>query len=216
MKVQVLFAAALLLAGCSAAGTESAQPEQEETVVVETYTVKENDSYFAPEAPTKAIAQAYDALTAALGTDEEGEKAAVYFLTDFFTLSNKTDESDIGALDLIPSSSADVFTDYAKYYYYNAYPTLLAEKGTAGLPEVSAVDVKSVTETTADYLDESYDGLEIQADISYSNAEATEFKTSVKCIIIKMQDVHYVNSSDVTSEREAGELADVWRVIEIA
>ena len=114
---------------------------QEET---KTYTVKENPVYFAPEKPTAYIAETYDALSASLkdGSEEvRAQAAAMYFLADFFTLSNKEEEGDIGGLDLIPSASADAFREYAKYYYYHVMPEIRSKQGPGALPEVGGCDL---------------------------------------------------------------------------
>lgn len=215
-------AAGFLLAGCTGAPEPEKQPEvkeeTEEVVEEETVTVKENADYFAPAAPTKYIAETYDALSASLEQDDraQAEAAARYFLADFFTLSNKDSENDIGGLDLIPSSSAEDFKEYAAYYYYNNLPEIMAHDGKSALPSVTGVTLSEPEETTVEYMDEEYPGYTFDVTLAYKDSpQASQFKTSARCTIIKMSDVHFVDRAAVTSEREAGEPKDVWRIIAV-
>ena len=66
------------------------------------------------------------------------------------------------------------------------------------------------------YMDKQYDGYTMDANIEYVKAsDASNFKTSAKCTIIKMQDIHYVSNADVTTDKESGEPKDVYRIIAV-
>lgn len=185
------------------------------TETVKTVTVKENGVYFAPENPTEYIAKTYEDLTASLSKDEptQAQAAAAYFLADFFTLKNKEEESDVGGMDLIPSASADAFLEYAKYYYYHVLPVIRTRDGEAALPEVTDVKLSAGQPVKVKYEEKEYPGYTYDVQLAYAESEeSSEFKTTAKCTIIRMDDVHYVDKADVTSQREAGEPAEVWRI----
>lgn len=210
---------ALLLTGCSKL-TPQQDTKQEEELRQETktYTVKENPSYFAPANPTKYIAATYDALSASLSQNEadQAKAAATYFLADFFTLSNKEEEGDVGGMDMIPSASADAFREYAKYYYYHVLPVIRSKQGPGALPEVTNVELTSQKQEEVTYMDQTYPGYSWTVALTYADSpDSSEFKTSAKCTIIRMDDVHYVDQADVTGAREAGEPASVWRVVAV-
>lgn len=220
MKHRFLLAlAVVMMAGCSSQAEPEKQTETvEETADEKTVTVKENPDYFAPENPTEYIAETYDALSASLTEDDraQAEAAARYFLADFFTLSNKEGETDIGGLDLIPSGSAENFKEYAAYYYYNNMPEIITAQGKPALPSVTEVTLSEPTEETVTYEDAEYPGYTFDVTLKYRESpEASQFKTTARCTIIKMSDVHYVDRAAVTSDKEAGEPKEVWRVIAV-
>lgn len=210
-----LLAFAMPLSACSS-GKQADREKTEEKAVK--YTVMENDTYWAPEDPTQYIAKTYDDVTATLGAadQKQAEAVAKAFLADFFTLSNKDNDGDIGGLDYIPSASVEAFSEYAKYYYYNNYAQILTNEGKAALPQVVNVKLTDMAPAKVSYLDKEYDGYTMNAAMEYADSsEASNFKTNAKCTMIKMKDVHYVPGSDVTSTKEAGEPKDVYRMIAV-
>jgi hypothetical protein len=156
------------------------------------------------------------------GLNETVAKAVVQtFAADFFTLINKSDGNDVGGLDYIPSDCAADFKEYASFYYYNNYSLILAKYGEAYLPNVTAVNIESCKKVEAEYLGYDFDGYEITISLEYAPvdwpdeqaAQAYSFKTKCKCTIIEIEDQHYVDASDVTSDKEAGDSWSVFRVI---
>lgn len=207
----------LTMSACSAptitTKEEADQIEQGEQTSTH-ITLTENELYWAPKDPTSYIAQTYNELSASLSQDDQAQAQAVAkaFLADFLTLKNKTSDSDIGGLDYIPSSSVANFIEYAEYYYYDDFATIRNQQGIAALPEVSQIDISNVQPATLTYKDQEYSGFTMDAKFSYTS-EASNFKTNVKCSIIKMQDIHYVSNADVLSSKQAGEAKNVYRVI---
>ncbi|WP_276931985.1 hypothetical protein [Dubosiella newyorkensis] len=216
MTKLLCFSLMILLSACSMpkiTTVEEAKVQQDNTAS----TLKPNDLYWEPKDPTPYIASTYNALSSQ-GLDEQGQAEAVLkaFLADFLTLSNKTSDGDIGGLDYIPSNSVSDFEEYAKYYYYDAYADLLTNQGSSALPEVTNIECENIQPATISYMDQDYPGFTMDAKITYKKGqEASDFKTSAKCSIIKMQDIHYVSKSDVTSGKEAGEAKNVYRVIQV-
>lgn len=205
-----------VLSGCQDTSKNNDQTEKkEETTKV---TVQENDTYWAPINPTSYIAKTYDEVSASLNKSDEEQAQAVAkaFIADFFTLSNKDNDGDIGGLDYIPSTSNEAFQEYAKYYYYNNYAIILTNEGKDALPQVENITLSNVKPETVTYMDKQYDGYTMDANIEYVKAsDASDFKTSAKCTIIKMQDIHYVSNADVTTDKESGEPKDVYRIIAV-
>ena len=93
-SLAALGACALLLTGCN-----DAQQETDKDTDSEPVEITENDVYLVPDDPTAYMKTAYDEVSSALNeADEEKEAEAVakLFIADFFTLSNKTADTDVG------------------------------------------------------------------------------------------------------------------------
>lgn len=177
----------LLLTGCN--GNQEEQTEKEEKVVI-----SENSVYLAPKDPTAYMKTAYDEVSDALASsDEEAEAQAVakLFVADFFTLSNKTSDTDIGGLSYIPSDAYEDMEVYARFYFYNNYSSIVAEYGEEQLPCVEDVTVDDVQPAQITYGDTTYDGYEVQVTIAYADTQAPDLKTSAVLSIAKMEDYDY-------------------------
>ena len=164
----------LLLTGCNAS-------EEEQTVTEEKIEISENSVYLAPEDPTAYMKTAYDEVSDALSaSDEEAEAEALakLFVADFFTLSNKTSDTDIGGLNYIPSDAYEDMEVYARFYFYNNYSSIVAEYGEEQLPTVEDVTVSDVQATQITYGDTTYDGYEVSVEITYGDTQAQDLKTS--------------------------------------
>ena len=175
----------LLLTGCNAS-------EEEQTVTEEKIEISENSVYLAPEDPTAYMKTAYDEVSDALSaSDEEAEAEALakLFVADFFTLSNKTSDTDIGGLNYIPSDAYEDMEVYARFYFYNNYSSIVAEYGEEQLPTG----------------DTTYDGYEVSVEITYGDTQAQDLKTSAVLSIAKMEDYDH----DTLTAINDGELEEV-------
>ena len=88
----------LLLSGCSG------NKKEEQTNENEKIEITENSVYLVPENPTACMKSAYDELSKALtsGDDKaEAQALAKLFVSDFFTLSNKKADTDVGGLNYV-------------------------------------------------------------------------------------------------------------------
>ena len=131
-SLAALGACALLLTGCN-----DAQQETDKNTDSEPVEITENDVYLVPDDPTAYMKTAYDEVSSALNeADEEKEAEAVakLFIADFFTLSNKTADTDVGGLEYIASASYDDMSLYARYYFYNNYSAIKTNEGEDQLP----------------------------------------------------------------------------------
>lgn len=188
------------------ADDESEEVEEgDETLTAEEETVSE-----IPEAeslaPKNISAQNAQAIS---------EAVCKAFVADFFTLKNKDNANEIGGLDYIPSPSTENFRSYAKYYYYDELPLITNEQGRDALPEVSEVKLSNVKKATGvEYLGEKYNGYTMDCEIVYAGSpDADTFKTTCKCTIIQLSDVHYVDPADVTTDRVPGEPQEVFKIL---
>ena len=175
----------LLLTGCNAS-------EEEQTVTEEKIEISENSVYLAPEDPTAYMKTAYDEVSDALSASDEEEEAealAKLFVADFFTLSNKTSDTDIGGLNYIPSDAYEDMEVYARFYFYNNYSSIVAEYGEEQLPTVEDVTVSDVQATQ----------------ITYGETQAQDLKTSAVLSIAKMEDYDH----DTLTAINNGELEEV-------
>ena len=142
-----LLAMVFTVSGCSGGSDKESKKEEDKKEPV--VSMVANDVYVEPVNPTNAQITAYNKLSAALenqDTQEEAKQVAVSFAFDFFTLSNKKDQSDLGGLEFIPTAYINKFKDFATAYYYGNYPTIVNEYGKDSLPEVSYVQISGFEE----------------------------------------------------------------------
>ncbi len=182
-----LCACSLLLAGCS--GNQEESTEKEEKIEI-----KENSVYLAPSQPNAYMKSVYDELSAALTkADDEAEAQALakLFAADFFTLSNKKSDTDIGGLNYIPSDAYEDMEVYARFYFYNNYSAIVAELGEEQLPCVKEVVINDTQPSEITYGDTVYQGYEISVGITYEDTKAADLKTSAVLSVAKMDDYDY-------------------------
>lgn len=190
---------------------QNVQPETQENAENNQEQLDENGNPVESEQP-----QQENEDTSAALNEQVAQDVAKVFISDFFTLYNKDNSSEIGGLDYIPSAYADSFKEYAKYYYYNNYPIILSKYGQNNLPNVKDIKISNVSASKVTFADAEHDGYTMDVDIEYEPSDqASSFKTQCKCTIIKLTDVHYVDPSDVTAEKDAGSEKEVFRVIAI-
>lgn len=184
-----LTAFALLLSGCNGNKEETAKPEQSEEV-----TISENRVYHAPDKPTAYMKTAYDELSGALEQGDrkaEAEALAKLFAADFFTLANKTSDSDVGGLNYIASNSYEDMAVYARFYYNNNYSMIVAEQGKDQLPSVSNITVESCESSDVSYNGTAYSGYQIRVKLEYADTKVSDLKTEATLSVALMDDYDY-------------------------
>ena len=202
-SLAALGACALLLTGCN-----DAQQETDKNTDSEPVEITENDVYLVPDDPTAYMKTAYDEVSSALNeADEEKEAEAVakLFIADFFTLSNKTADTDVGGLEYIASASYDDMSLYARYYFYNNYSDIKTYEGEDQLPAVVGVEVTSITPADVTYGVDTYSGYEVSARIQYADTSVSDLKTEVTLRLARMDDYDH----DTREEMESGELEEI-------
>ena len=176
-----------ILCGCLLCGCTS---NEKEPPVVDPVKIVSNEIYEDPKNPNANYTLAYNKLSEDLDKKDYAavaEDVAICFVYDFFTLSNKTDASDVGGLAYLPKNRAEEFKDYAEKYFYKNYPSLVNEYGQENLPEVKNVIVESKAEVEVEYLGYTYDGYEftIVAEYNDTSIPKDKLKTNmtISCLV---------------------------------
>ena len=176
-----------ILCGCLLCGCT---PSEKEPPVKDPVLIVSNEIYEDPKNPNEAYTLAFNKLSEDLDNKDYAavaEDVAICFVYDFFTLSNKTDASDVGGLAYLPKNRAEEFKDYAEKYFYKNYPALVNEYGQDNLPEVNNVIVESKTEVEVEYLDYTYDGYEFSVVAEYKETSIPKDKLktnmTISCLV---------------------------------
>ena len=105
------------------------------------------------------------------------------FITDFYTLSNKLNSSDVGGLQYVLTSARDNFALKAKDTLYKSIKSNLYGDRVQTLPTVSKVSIDSVVNTTYKYGDTTDNkAYSVKASVTYS--EDLGYPTVVKLILV--------------------------------
>ncbi|MEG1629677.1 MAG: hypothetical protein RR345_01060 [Erysipelotrichaceae bacterium] len=166
----------LLIAGCG----KKEEPKKETIKIVS------NDVYETPIKPTLEGKKAYNKLSKALDGDNSAkiaENVAINFAYDFFTLSNKKDENQIGGLTFIPEVSRAEFTNYALSYYYGNYKSIVNKYGKEALPYMTSCVVKKSEEASLMYQDLTYDGFMVTLNCKYKESDLSQEKLKTKMVV---------------------------------
>lgn len=222
MMVLSLLMMTFTMSACSN-DSASDQDKKTENETNETKTAMvANDQYVEPLNPTEAQMKAYNKLSAALENqdlEEEARQVAVSFAYDFFTLSNKKSQSDMGGLAFIPTPYIGAFEEYATSYYYGNYPTIVNEYNKKSLPEVSDVQVISTKEAQGFmYLQQPVEGYEIELKVTYAETKVPveKLKTSMTVTVIRIYDYDYDASIDYKKAyTQEGNPKEVYRVLAV-
>lgn len=217
------FLMACMMTACSGGDSKKEAAKEDDTTKEPKTAMVANDTYVEPVDPTEAQIKAYNQLSAALekqDLEEEAKQVAVSFVYDFFTLSNKKNQDDMGGLAFIPTAYIGAFQEYATSYYYGNYPTIVNEYGKDSLPQVTDVHVTSIE--AAQNLTYRYQPVEgylvtLQATYADSKLSADQLKTSMTVTVIRMYDYDYDTEIDYTSNyTQTGDPIEVYRVYAIA
>lgn len=179
-KVMKIILCGILLCGCM---------PKEDPVNEEPVEIVSNEIYEDPQNPNSAYALAFNQLSKDL-TDGDmkkvAEDVAICFVYDFFTFKNKEDSSDIGGLTYLPQNRVDEFKEFAESNFYKSYNSIVSEYGKDNLPEVSQVTIESMSETTVDYLEYTYDGyvLNIVCEYAKTTYPIEELKTNMSLSVL--------------------------------
>lgn len=183
----------LFSAGCS----KEPEPEIVEPPVEDKIDIVSNSIYVDPKNPSNIYAQTYNELSAALDKGDGEEIASLLascFAYDFYTLSNKEDENDVGGLTYLPDDRAEEFTAYAITHYYSNYSTIKSEYGITSLPQVVEVTVDQVKEQNVTYLQTVFPGYIVDLTLDYADTkiDESELKTNVQVSIINYSGVFMI------------------------
>lgn len=148
------------------------------------YTLTDNDTNYYQELYHK-LRNALDAET----IDDELYASLIsqIFVTDFYTLSNKISNNDIGGLEFFVENYRDNFALKAKNTIYKSIESNLYGDREQELPTVTKVSIESITKTTYEYGDiVDKDAYNVKLNITYQ--EDLSYPTSVKLILVHNDD----------------------------
>lgn len=205
----------VLLSGCGNSDTK----EKAETKKEEKIELIKNSLYVEPKDPTNVQIKAFNKLSKAVESEaleEEANMTAVSFALDFFTLSNKTSNEDVGGLQFIPTAKIFRFKEYSQAYYYSNYGTIKNTYSASSLPEVTGYKTKSIEAIQTTYNGNPCDGYEVTLSLRYGESEVAkkDLKTEVVITVIAMADYSFDRSKKYLDETDfTGDKLNVYRVL---
>lgn len=123
--------------------------------------------------------------------EEYAKLISKLFVTDFFTLDNKTDKNDIGGIQFVYADFQSDFKKLAKDSIYKNIENNMYNDRKQNLPIVSNVNVSNIDKINYEYLDtEDNKAYEVVIDIEYKK----DLKYQDKCTLIL---VHINNKLEI-------------------
>ena len=116
------------------------------------------------------------------------------YIIDFYTLSNKISNTDIGGLEFIYPSLKDNFKLKAKDTIYKYVEVNYNGKREQKLPEVSEVDIEEIKEDKYKIEEEEFNSYIVN--VKWSYAEDLGYQTSAKLTIINDSSKLYIVESE--------------------
>lgn len=207
-KVLCLLCLSLVL---TLSGCKDGDSEVKETKIE----IKKNDVYEAPVKPTDMQAKLYNKLTKALkGSDDEqiASLVAQNFISDFFTMKNKSNSENVGGLTYLPEGRREEFKTYAVLSAYSQYEEIVQEYGKSNLPVVKSAKVGTVEAGTFDYTDyiaaneetgaeeqyitNTYDGFKISITLSYEDTKYDGLLEATTILVLNIDGKYFVISME--------------------
>lgn len=198
----VLITVILTIGVCCIAGyffLKEKEPSQDPNIPIE-----EVQTYTEAKDSTDYMKTIYAELMSAVDAKDEQkikEGVAKYFVTDFFTWSNKEGREDVGGLPyVLPDARVD-FAKYATNYYYVNFDEHMITYEQKGLPEVELCEVTEVNESSFVYEktgnSDSYDvHLVLTYVIKENGMPVDELMTNITVTLLKEQETYYVVGVD--------------------
>lgn len=129
-------------------------------------------NYTLDDRDTKYMKDTFQELTKILDNDEIDEikyadAIAKLFIIDFYTLNNKINKYDVGALEYILNSKVDNFKIKAMDTIYKDIIDNTYKDRIQKLPEVTNVEILDILESTYKVGDKDYEAYKVTLNISY-------------------------------------------------
>lgn len=155
--------------------------------------------YSLQESDTELYKSEFDNLSNTLNKEtidfEEYAKCiSKLYVIDFYSLSNKVSNTDIGGLEFVYPEIKDNFKLKAKDTIYKYIEVNYNGKREQKLPEVSEVNVEEVTESKYKIGEEEFDSYVVKTRWQY--VEDLGYQTSAKLTIIKDSSKLYIVESE--------------------
>ena len=147
--------------------------KKEEVKQTEKLDEMEEYEYYLEDNATGYYKELYNNLKEILNKEEVNEEeyaktVSQLFVTDLFTLNNKTTSSDIGGVQFIHSNFKEDFINIAKTTIYSTVESNIYGDREQELPEVLKAEVINIEKTKFTYLNEEYDGYKVNMSIEYT------------------------------------------------
>lgn len=144
---------------------------------------------------TKLYTESYKELKTILSTDSIDYEAyasnlAKLYIIDFYTLSNKLNKYDVGALDFILDSDKDAFKNKAMDTYYRYVKDNTYGDRTQNLPEVKALEITSIEDMSYKIENKTYDAYLVKVEWSYTTD--VDAPTEIDLTIANIDDKLYI------------------------
>lgn len=154
--------------------------------------------YTLQESNTDVYKKEFDNLSKVLNQkeinfEEYAKSISKLYIIDFYTLSNKVSNTDIGGLEFIYPMYINNFKLKAKDTIYKYIEVNYNGERTQVLPEVSEVLVDSINKSTYKIGEEEFESFEL--DITWNYKEDLGYQTSSTLVIVKDSNKLYIVES---------------------
>ncbi len=192
-KILILFIVLLVLvgAGLLVFFLTKKEPVVEEPKVVEPVITNTIDKYGynLEERDSTLFKETFEELKTLLNTEDYDKEEYIklvskLFIIDLYTINNKTSRYDIGGLEYMYADAKDSFKSVVLNSIYNTVENNLDNNRTQKLPEVSSIEVTSISPSTYKMPDETtVDAYTTK--LSWTYIESLGYDTSATLILIK-------------------------------
>ena len=191
--VLVLILAVALVVFALNNGKKDSVDEGKKKVVVDE--IKEF-SYTVAKSDTKLFKDTFKELKTELSKKEVDNKnyaslVSKLFVIDFYTLSNKSNVNDVGAVQFVYSGYTTDFVEYARKGMYKQVKSNLDNNRQQELPEVATVTIESIDEVVPSSILENEAFKDVteanayEVKINWTYTKSNDFQTSATMLIVK-------------------------------
>ena len=158
-----------------------------------------NFEYTVSDTDTKLFKDKFKELKTVLSKEEIDKEqyaslVAQLFIIDFYTLSNKTNINDVGAVQFVYSSYKSDFVDFARTGMYKQVQSNLDNDRNQELPEVKSVEIEQIESVVPSTILESEDFKDVteanayEINISWTYTKTNDFQDSATMLIVEDND----------------------------
>ena len=153
-------------------------------------------SYTVAKSDTKLFKDTFKELKTELSKKEVDNKnyaslVSKLFVIDFYTLSNKSNVNDVGAVQFVYSGYTTDFVEYARKGMYKQVKSNLDNNRQQELPEVATVTIESIDEVVPSSIleHEAFKNVTeanaYEVKINWTYTKSNDFQTSATMLIVK-------------------------------
>lgn len=151
--------------------------------------------YILEDRDTKLYKEKYDELKKVLQEKEIDYRKyasliSELYIIDLYTIDNKTNMYDVGALEFVYEPSQDNFALKVRDTIYKYVEDNTNGKRAQKLPQVKSIEVEDIVDAKLEIEEEKYDGYAVK--LSWEYIEDLGYDTSAKVEIIKKEDKLFI------------------------